>query len=62
LGEFLPFGILFALGSFLKNYIRNENFWTSILNGKSYVLNLTNNGFLGDFFTNSSGDPVPQKF
>jgi hypothetical protein len=45
---------------FLENYGTNANFWASIFDGSSYVLNLTMNGmgyFLGDFISSSSCHP-----
>jgi hypothetical protein len=60
-GEFLPIGRLFTLGSGLKiteEYIFGLLFPRYLLH--TYVFILSKNGFgsvLGDFFTNSSGHP-----
>jgi hypothetical protein len=59
LGEYLPIGRLFSLGSFFEKCKSSTNSWF-FFDGTSCVLILTQNwlGYiLGDFFANSSGHP-----
>jgi hypothetical protein len=63
LAEFSPIGLLFSLGSFLKNKKSSQNFYAYFIYSKSYVLILTKSVLayiLGDFLTNSSGHPGRQ--
>jgi hypothetical protein len=60
LGDFLPIGQLFALGSFLK-ISKDPEFWPTFYYGKSFAPILTKNGLgyiLGEIFANSSGHSV----
>jgi hypothetical protein len=61
LGEFLPIGQLFTLGSLLK--LQKPKFWATCIRVKHFVLILKDIGLgyiLGDFFTSSSGHPGAQ--
>jgi hypothetical protein len=61
LGEFLPVGRPFYLGSFVK-ITEIAQLMGVLFHDKCCVLIFTRNGFgyiLGDFFTNASGHPGP---